>query len=223
MTEIYFVRHCEALGNLKRLFQGRVNLDISETGEKQLGFLKKRFENIVIDKVYTSPLIRAQRTAFAIIGDREMPAVIDDGLSEINGGIIEGRPVKDAFGSIPGLADTWDNHPQDFAPENGEPMKTAYDRIWETVKKIVEDNKGKTVACATHGGVTRCLLCRLFYGDINRLKDTGWVENTAVTLLRFDEAKPLPEVVFFNDYSHLPDQLVPKRSRLSAFMSGEEK
>ena len=36
MTEIYLVRHCEAMGNVKRLFQGSTDLDISETGEKQL-------------------------------------------------------------------------------------------------------------------------------------------------------------------------------------------
>ena len=36
MTEIYIVRHCEAQGNLKRLFQGVSDFDITETGAKQL-------------------------------------------------------------------------------------------------------------------------------------------------------------------------------------------
>ena len=62
------VRHCEALGNVKRLFQGSTDLDISETGEKQLEYLKRRFEEIKLDRVYTSPLIRAYKTALAIIG-----------------------------------------------------------------------------------------------------------------------------------------------------------
>ncbi|MBR6533831.1 MAG: histidine phosphatase family protein, partial [Clostridia bacterium] len=46
MTIIYLVRHCEAYGNLNRLFQGVSDFDISEMGAKQLEFLKKRFENI---------------------------------------------------------------------------------------------------------------------------------------------------------------------------------
>ena len=41
MTYIYLVRHCEAMGNHKRLFQGSTDCDISEIGAKQLEFLKE--------------------------------------------------------------------------------------------------------------------------------------------------------------------------------------
>mgnify|MGYP002520493897 CR=1 FL=1 len=41
-----------------RIFQGSTDLDISPIGEKQLEYLKKRFENIHIDKIYSSPLIQ---------------------------------------------------------------------------------------------------------------------------------------------------------------------
>ena len=71
------------------------------------------------------------------------------------------------------------------------------------------------------GGVMRCLHCRLLLGDINRLSEMGWSDNTAVTLLRFDKDNKV-EVVFYNDSSHLPEELIPKRSRLSSFM-GDEK
>ena len=115
MTNIYMVRHCEAMGNVKRLFQGSTDLDISETGEKQLEYLKRRFEEIKLDRVYTSPLIRAYKTALAIIGERNLKPEINDGLREMSGGIVEGKPFKEAFNAEPGLADAWDNHPQDFA------------------------------------------------------------------------------------------------------------
>lgn len=222
MTEIYMVRHCEAIGNVKRLFQGSSDFDISETGAKQLEYLRERFKNIKLDKVYTSPLIRARKTALAVIGDRDLQPIDEKGLIELDGGIVEGKPFIETFNSIPGLADTWDNHPEDFAPEGGEKMRDAYERIWNTVKKIAAQNAGKTVACTTHGGVTRCLLCRLLKGDITRLSEMPWSENTAVSLLRFDD-KLNPEVVFCNDTSHLPEELIPKRSRLSSFMGGNTK
>ena len=220
MTRIYIVRHCEAIGNLKRLFQGTSDFDISETGAKQLEFLAKRFKSIGLDKVYTSPLIRARKTALALIGDKQLEPVDCDGLRELYGGIVEGKPFRETFESIPGLADIWDNHPQDFAPEGGETMRSAYKRIWETVKQIAEDNPEKTVACATHGGVTRCLLCRILKGDISKLKEMPWSENTAVTLLEFDNALN-PSVVYCNDVSHLPKEYLPVRNRLSSFMGGE--
>lgn len=222
MTEIYMVRHCEAMGNVKRLFQGSSDLDISEIGAKQLEYLKNRFKDIPLDTVYTSPLIRARKTALAVIGDRDLKPIDEKGLVELDGGIVEGKPFVETFNSIPGLADTWDNHPEDFAPEGGEKMRDAYERIWNTVKNIAAQNAGKIVACTTHGGVTRCLLCRLLKGDITKLSEMPWSENTAVTLIRFDDELN-PEVVFCNDTTHLPEELIPKRSRLSSFMGGNTK
>lgn len=219
MTKIYMVRHCEAMGNLKRVFQGSSNFDISETGAKQLEYLTKRFADIPIDRVYTSPLTRAYKTALAVIGDRNIVPEDDSGLRELAGGVVEGRPFIEAFNSIPGLADTWDNHPQDFAPEGGESMRHAYTRIWNTVCRIAEANRNKTVVCSTHGGVTRCLLCRLLKGDINHLVEIPWSENTAVTLLEFENPENV-RVVFYNDISHLPQELIPVRSRLSTLMKG---
>ena len=52
MTRLYLIRHCEALGNAKRLFQGSTDLDISEMGAKQLEYLKERFSKIPLDCVY---------------------------------------------------------------------------------------------------------------------------------------------------------------------------
>ena len=34
MTKIYIVRHCEAIGNVNRIFQGSTDLDISESNVK---------------------------------------------------------------------------------------------------------------------------------------------------------------------------------------------
>lgn len=214
MTKIYIVRHCEAEGNNKRLFQGSTDCDITEMGEKQLKLLKKRFSTIHLDKIYTSPLIRARKTAAAIKGDRDIEIIADSDFTEIHGGVVEGKPFSEAFSGIPGLAEAWNYAPQDFAPEGGEPMRHAYERIWQAVIRAAKENKGKTVAVATHGGVTRCLNCRLLYGTIERLKDTNWCENTGVSLIDFDDEFN-PQIEFINDTSHLPEELLPKRNRMA--------
>lgn len=222
MTKVYIVRHCEALGNINRIFQGHTDLDISELGKKQLDHLKKRFDSIALDRVFTSPLIRARKTAEAIIGSKLISLEIDEGLIEINGGIVEGKPFAETFGAFPELADTWENHPEDFAPENGEKMRDAYERIWDTVKAIADKNRGKTVACATHGGVTRCLNCHLLKNDISELKNIPWADNTAVTLIEFEDDLSYT-VKIFNDASHLPKELINKKSRLVSSVSGDGK
>lgn len=220
-TKLYLIRHCEALGNARRLFQGTTDLDISELGAKQLQCLSQRFKSIDIDKVYSSPLIRAMKTAHAVADEKGLPITPHSGLCELDGGIVEGKPFAESFNRIPGLADTWDNHPQDFHPQGGESMRHAYERIWKTVLEIVSADAGKSIAAATHGGVSRCLFCRLLYNDINRLKDVPWCENTAVSLIEFDESLA-PKLIFMNDHSHVPDELMPKRNRLSSFAAGKK-
>lgn len=221
MTKIYIVRHCEALGNIMRIFQGTTDLDISELGAKQLRELSRRFEDIPLDRVYTSPLIRTRKTAEAIVGKKTLEYEVNNNLIEVHGGVVEGRPFAEAFNEISGLADVWNNHPEDFAPEQGEPMRHAYERIWQAVLQIAKENNGKTVACATHGGVTRCLNCRLLYGDIKKLVDTPWSENTAVTLIEFDDELN-PTLRFYNDISHLPEELVNRKSRIVSKISGDK-
>lgn len=219
MTKIYMVRHCEALGNVMRIFQGSTDLDISELGAKQLEFLKKRFENIKLDRVLSSPLLRARKTALAVIGDKSLELEINNNLIELHGGIVEGRTFQEAFNENPELLDAWNNHPEDFAPKNGEKMRDAYERIWNTIIDIAKENKDKTIALSTHGGVTRCLNCRLLYNDIKELKNTPWAENTAVSLIEFDDSLK-PNVVFYNDVSHLPEEFVNKKSRIIKTIEG---
>lgn len=213
MTRIYLVRHCEAMGNLQRVFQGSIDLDISETGAKQLEFLHARFCNIHIDKVFSSPLVRAMKTAHAIADMKNLEVTPISCLREISGGVVEGRPFAEAFSEIPGLADAWNNHPQDFAPEGGEPMREAYERIWATVLTLAKVNDGKTIVAATHGGVMRCLNCRITKGSIEYLKDVPWSDNTAVTLLEFDDELNV-KMIYMNDSSHLPKSLIPVRNRI---------
>ncbi len=217
MTKIYIVRHCEALGNLKRFFQGTSDSDISEMGTKQLEFLSEKFENINLDKIYTSPLIRAYKTALAVKGNKNIEIEKCQGLIELHGGIVEGKPFAETFSTYPHLADAWDNRPQDFHPDGGESMRSAYERIYKTILDITHKNRGKTVACTTHGGVTRCLLCNILYGSIDELKNTPRPENTAISLIVVDDNNNM-SLEFYNDTSHLPEEYLPKRNRFPTFM-----
>lgn len=207
MTQIYIVRHCEAEGNVKRMFQGLTDLDITELGAKQLKALEERFDGIHIDRVISSPLIRTRKTAKAIIGNKALELEIDDDLIELDGGVIEGMTFDEIYAQYPDFKDMWENHPEDFAPENGETMLHAYERIWNTVLKIAKENKDKTVACATHGGVVRCLICKLLKNDINKLSELSFAGNTAITLIEFDDEFNYT-LKLCNDTSHLTSELI---------------
>ncbi len=212
MTKFYWIRHCEAVGNVQRLLQGHVDLDISPLGEIQLSFLAKRFENETVDAVYSSPLIRAVKTARAVADPKGLEVITDQGLIELNGGIFDGKPRDESFRQYPEIARNWNHHPEDFQAPEGEPMRSVYDRAWEAVVRIAKDNKDKTVVIATHGGVTRCLACRLIYGDIKKLSEVNWAENTSVSCFELDD-RLNHSLLYYNDCSHLPEQYINPKSR----------
>ncbi len=207
LTKIYFVRHCEATGNINRTFQGSTDNDITEFGEKQLEKLSERFKEISLDKIYTSPLIRAQKTALAIKGNRDIEIQVLQGITELNGGIIEDKPVAESFAKYPEYKDAWFNHPEDFAPESGEAMRDAYKRIEKAFFELLQKHKGETIACASHGGIIRCLECRLLYNDITKLKEVTIFDNTAILLLEIDD-NGIITIKLSNDSSHLTPELI---------------
>ena len=206
MTRVYIVRHCETQGNANHIFQGHCDLPVTDLGELQLAELSKRFENVHLDKVYTSPLRRTRKTAAAIIGKKDITPIVEEGLIEINGGICEEKEFTKIAALYPELWEVWTNHPQDFAPAGGEKMIDAYERIWDTVKNLAQQNKGKTIACASHGGVLRCLLCRFLKKDIKELGELGFLGNTAVNVIDFDDEFN-SELVIYNDTTHLSENL----------------
>ena len=45
VTTLYLIRHCEAIGNIRNVFQGSIDEDITEKGQLQLAKLAKGARN----------------------------------------------------------------------------------------------------------------------------------------------------------------------------------
>ena len=216
MTRLYIVRHCETMGNHLKVFQGNSDFEVSPIGEKQIAALGERFKNVDVDVIYSSPLPRAVKTAAAIAQPKGLEIITHNDLREIHGGIIEGKHLSDIFINHRELEDTWNNSPQDFAPENGESMRSVYARVSACVDEILRKNKDKNIVVVSHGGAIRNLVCYLMYGDIERLNDVPWCDNTAVALVEFDDAFK-PNFRYKNCTSHLSEELLPVENRISAW------
>ncbi len=68
MTEIILIRHGETQWNASETFRGRADIDLNETGICQSELLGKYLSAEKIDRIYSSPLKRAVKTAEAIAG-----------------------------------------------------------------------------------------------------------------------------------------------------------
>lgn len=202
MTRIYLIRHTEAEGNTRRLFQGHYDGAVSENGRLQLEKLRQRCREYPFAAIYSSPLKRAMETARAARGERKLPIETDERLMEICGGRWEGKP----WGEIPQLYPEenrlWEHEPWNFEPEGGEPMRSVYARMRQIVTEIARKNPGRTVCVVSHGCAIRNFLCWAQGWPIERLPDVPWVDNTAVSVIDFDDALT-PHVCVLGDNSHL--------------------
>lgn len=206
VTKIILIRHCEAQGNFERIFQGRTDADISQNGEKQLIALSNRCKELPFDAIYSSPLKRAYKTAQAANLHHKLPITVVDDLAEINGGHWEGVRWECLPELYPKEYKDWEDSPHNFSPKDGESMKQVFNRIWNTILNIVEENKGKTVCVVSHGCAIRNFLCRAMGYPIEKLNDIDWCDNTAISIIDFDEHKT-PKIVLLNDASHLNEEI----------------
>lgn len=206
MTKIYLVRHAEAMGNVEEFFQGRTDCEVSEKGKKQLELLAERFKDILIEAIYSSPLKRTIETAEAVNKYHSLPIIRDEALIEINGGVWEGKPWADLPVLYPLEYDLWQNKMQDFYIAEGEKMTEVFARMKAAVNKIAAENDGRTIAVVSHGCALRNFLCYAMGKPISALKDVGWSDNTAVSLVEYGESG-FPKIIFKNSNDHLTGEL----------------
>lgn len=205
MTKIYLVRHAEAMGNVEEFFQGQTDCELSEKGKKQLELLAERFRDIPIEAIYSSPLKRTIDTAEAVNKYHNLPIIRDEGLIEINGGVWEGKPWADLPKLYPVEHDLWQNKMQDFYVADGERMTEVFERVKNAVDKIAAENDGRTIAVVSHGCALRNFLCYAMGKPISALKDVGWSDNTAVSLVEYENG--VPKIIFKNSNDHLTGEL----------------
>lgn len=161
-TEVYLVRHGQTAGNVKQLFIGATDIPLDETGERQALELGKRFEDIELDDVLSSPLQRARRTAGAIGAVTGHTPIVVPGLSEMDFGQAEGLSYLQVIEQFPELKDdlrTIDN--LDLTFPGGESRRGFVERVSAAFLGIVERYEGKAVAAVAHGGVIGTLYAQL--------------------------------------------------------------
>lgn len=202
VTTVYLVRHCEAEGNVQGVFQGSSDFDVSEKGIKQLEKLSERFKDIHLDVVYSSPLKRAYRTAEAAVKYSGLPIICDEGLAEINGGVMEGKPWSKLDELFPTEYSVWNDNFAEFAAPDGESVCAVYDRIVKSFIEITNENKGKAIGVFSHGCAIRILMCYIKNIPLSRIDEVKWCDNTAINCVFVDENGVI-NVEYENDYRHI--------------------
>lgn len=202
MTKVIIVRHCQAEGNLKRFFQGKIDSDITDTGKIQIQKVAEFLSDKHIDEIYSSPKIRALKTAEGINGYHNLPIHIDDEIVEIDAGDWEGVLLTDIERIYPEQMYNWKNNPAEFHAPNGESMSQVYDRVKKAVLRIVADNPNKTICIVSHGCAIKNMMCFAHGLEVKDIKEVPLGTNTSINIVDFDENMK-PTVILENYIGHL--------------------
>ena len=152
--EIYVVRHGQTDYNVKKVFQGHIDIPLNETGEKQAQETASKFRNIDADMILVSPLQRALQTAKPISKITEVPITIEDRIIERSFGNMEGHQNREDW-NIKMMLD----YEKNYDIENIEPIQSLFKRVYDFLDEITEKYKDKKVVLVTHGAVSQPIEC----------------------------------------------------------------
>lgn len=187
--ELLIIRH--GLPVRRELTTGAADPELSEAGQAQAVHLAQYLASEQIDAIYASPLARAQETALALLGGRDLDLRTSDGIAE------------------------WDQHSSEYVPV--EELKAANDPRWHAmlagewsvdeseedfryrvvsaIEGIIGNHGGQRVAVVCHGGVINGYLSHVLgldtfargffypnYTSINRVAAASSGERSVVTV-----------------------------------------
>ena len=162
---LVLVRHGQSEWNLKNLFTGWRDVDLTEQGiaEARAAGRKLKAQGIAFDVAFTSVLKRATRTLDLMLeemGQKNLPVIKDQALNERDYGDLSGLNKDDArkkWGEE--QVHIW-RRSYDVAPPNGESLR---DTLARTLPYYVQNIlprvlRGERVLVAAHGNSLRALV-----------------------------------------------------------------
>jgi len=147
---VYLVRHGETAWTLTEQHTGRTDLPLNEQGERQARDAGARLAALRIDRILSSPLQRARRTAELAMPNSRVEA--DDDLMEWDYGAYEGQSTVDIEVERPGWRLFRDGCP------GGETLESVGARADRVIGRI-RAHSGNTLVVA-HREILRVLAVR---------------------------------------------------------------
>jgi len=138
----YFLRHGETDWNKIGKAQGHLDIELNATGIAQAQRASELLADEPIERIISSPLIRARRTAEAVAKHHHLEIQFDDGLKECHLGDMQGQLRGTWF------AEYWSG---EFEPPNGETFGEFSERVWNAMKRAVA--MGPNTLIVAHGGL----------------------------------------------------------------------
>ena len=138
-TTLLLVRHAETDDNVNMRLSGWTDTDLSPRGESQVELLADHFNRAHghVEALYSSPLLRARRTADAIGALTGHTPILLDDLREMYFGELDGRPFEELREAYAHLLEADENSElEDFVWPSGESRSGFTQRVLRVINHI---------------------------------------------------------------------------------------
>lgn len=191
--DIYLIRHGETDYNRQKRLQGVTDIPLNAYGIELAERTAEGLKDIPFDRIYTSPLIRARKTAEIIRGRRPIEIIPTDGLLEISFGKYEGMTILPERYNIPDpdFCKFFDDPEHYHTPPGGESILHMRERTSSFVKSVMDDpmNEGMTFLMASHGAAIRGILSGLLNLPVAQFWGGAVHKNCGVTKIHAENGR----------------------------------
>ena len=158
-TTLILIRHGETDWTRRKRYCGSNDIPLNATGRKQARRVAKQLRESAIDRIYCSDLSRCTGLADIVFVGRKI--IREPALREMHFGVFEGLKHAELLRKFPRLYPRWLKEFGSVTPPSGESYKAFERRVRKTFRRIIAENKGKTCAVVTHGGVLMALFAAI--------------------------------------------------------------
>lgn len=190
--KIYMIRHGQTKWNEKGLLQGNTDIELNSNGREMAGIAGRKLENIPVDIIYSSPLIRAYETACLLRGYRNIEIVRNELLRELSFGSYEGEPVKLMLENENHPFHNFFDKPELYQPPgDGETFEHVIERAGRFMKENIEskENICENVMIVAHGAVNQAIMTYIHQNEIKDFWKCGLQKNCEITTFEYNNGR----------------------------------
>jgi broad specificity phosphatase PhoE len=183
-VRLLLIRHAETTANARHLLDtAPPGADLTDRGREQAADLATALEDVDLDAIYVSDLVRTQQTAAPLAAARDLEPRVRPGVREIQAGDYEMAPDDGSWDAYLGVLYRWaEGEPHARIPggESGAEVMQRFDAV------VAEAARHDSAAIISHGAVIRAWTgARASNVDHAYVADTR-LRNTAVIVLDGD-------------------------------------
>lgn len=155
--KLTILRHGRTEANENGVYIGKTDWPLSDKGRAELEEMYDLYAYPRVERVYSSPLLRALQSAEILFPDREI--VVCDEITEMDLGVFEGLAVKDLL-ELDSYR-KWIKGGLDNPPPNGESLRNMIMRVNSGLNLMIMDMMKENISHAgvvTHSGIMMNML-----------------------------------------------------------------